>query len=98
MRFVLPYCDTPSANPKLVIDFAVDGWFLLQELQRLQKLMQLPSIPEALKEKFGKFDENLNPTHDHEGKELDSKVCCAREALHHLLAYLPQQQTGPLLL
>lgn len=47
---------------------------VLQELQRLQKLMQLPSIPEALKEKFGRFDENLNPTHDHEGKELDSKV------------------------
>ena len=46
----------------------------MQELQRLQKLIQLPSIPEALKEKFSKFDDQLNPTHDQEGKELDSKV------------------------
>lgn len=61
---------------------------VLQELQRLQKLMQLPSIPEALKEKFGKFDENLNPTHDHEGKELDSKVSSARVALHFLILFV----------
>lgn len=47
---------------------------ITQELQRLQKLIQLPSIPEALKEKFSKFDDQLNPTHDQEGKELDSKV------------------------
>ena len=51
---------------------------LLQELSRLQKLVQLPSIQEALKEKFSKFDADLNPTHDQEGKELDTKVCLPR--------------------
>lgn len=44
------------------------------ELSRLQKLVQLPSIQEALKDRFSKFDADLNPTHDHEGKELDTKA------------------------
>ncbi len=46
----------------------------LQELARLQKLVQLPSIQEAVKDKFSKFDAGLNPTHDHEGNQLDTKV------------------------
>jgi len=46
----------------------------LQELARLQKLVQLPSIQEAVKDKFSKFDADLNPTHDHEGNQLDTKV------------------------
>ena len=47
---------------------------LLQELTRLQKLVQMPPIPEALKGKFSRFDADLNPTHDQDGNELDSKV------------------------
>lgn len=47
-----------------------------QELTRLQKLVQLPSIQEALKDKFSRFDADLNPTHDHQGNELESKVIC----------------------
>ena len=56
-----------------------DGVQLPQELIRLQKLVQLPAIQEALKEKFSRFDADLNPTHDHDGRELDAKVtaaCC----------------------
>ncbi|DBB16222.1 TPA: hypothetical protein ACH3X3_014548 [Trebouxia sp. C0006] len=44
------------------------------ELARLQKLVQLPSIQEAVKDKFSKFDAGLNPTHDHEGNQLDTKA------------------------
>lgn len=47
---------------------------LLQDLTRLQKLVQLPPIQEALKDKFSRFDEELNPTHDHQGNELEPKV------------------------
>lgn len=52
-----------------------EGMFcVLQELARLQKLVQLPLIQEAVKDKFSKFDADLNPTHDHEGNQLDTKV------------------------
>ncbi|DBA81679.1 TPA: hypothetical protein ACH3X1_007426 [Trebouxia sp. C0004] len=44
------------------------------ELVRLQKLVQLPSIQEATKDKFSKFDADLNPTHDREGNQLDTKA------------------------
>ena len=46
----------------------------MQELTRLQKLVQLPPIQEALKDKFSRFDDELNPTHDHQGNELEPKV------------------------
>ena len=46
----------------------------MQELTRLQKLVQLLPIQEALKDKFSRFDDELNPTHDHQGNELEPKV------------------------
>lgn len=46
----------------------------MQDLTRLQKLVQLPPIQEALKDKFSRFDEELNPTHDQQGNELEPKV------------------------
>ena len=72
----------------------------VQELSRLQKLVQLPPIPEALKSKFSKFDADLNPTHDQDGNELDSKVsnahltsghdlgCCSHITSRSHMAYL----------
>ncbi|KAL3152254.1 hypothetical protein ABBQ32_001333 [Trebouxia sp. C0010 RCD-2024] len=44
------------------------------ELTRLQKLVQLPPIAEALKDKYSRFDDDLNPTHDHQGNELEPKA------------------------
>ena len=37
-------------------------------------MVQMPPIPEALQGKFSRFDADLNPTHDQDGNELDSKV------------------------
>ena len=65
----------------------------LQELTRLQKLKQLPSIQEALKDKFSRFDGDLNPTHDQQGQELEPKVG-AHASLHPwLLSKLLQLAT-----
>lgn len=58
---------------------------LLQELTRLQKLVQLPPIAEALKDKFSRFDDDLNPTHDTQGNELDPKVSSHWQLTSHLL-------------
>ena len=46
----------------------------MQELERLEAAAALPPIPEALKDKFSKFDEQMQPTHDASGTELDAKV------------------------
>lgn len=58
----------------MLVQFFHDLLPCLQELTRLQKLKQLPSIQEALKDKFSRFDGDLNPTHDQEGNELEPKV------------------------
>lgn len=74
------HASTTRAFEKQPVRSSIEGWcLLLQELIRLQKLVQLPAIQEALKEKFSRFDADLNPTHDHDGRELDAKVtaaCC----------------------
>ena len=46
----------------------------MQELERLEAAAALPPIPEALKDKFSKFNGQMQPTHDANGAELDAKV------------------------
>jgi len=66
---------TEKIQPAYMRPICAEGMYcVLQELARLQKLVQLPSIQEAVKDKFSKFDADLNPTHDHEGNQLDTKV------------------------
>lgn len=65
-------------------DVAAHVMDLLQELTRLQKLVQLPPIAEALKDKYSRFDDDLNPTHDHQGNELEPKVSLHWQLTSHL--------------
>ena len=46
----------------------------MQELERLEAAAALPPISEALKDRFSKFNEQMQPTHDVDGAELDAKV------------------------
>jgi len=46
-----------------------------REIDKFEKLMALPSIPEALADKYSKFDEaNGEPTHDAAGGALEGKA------------------------
>lgn len=46
-----------------------------KDLEKLVKLAELPSIPEALKDKYSKFDpETGAPSHDAEGAALEGKA------------------------
>ena len=46
----------------------------MQELERLEAAAALPPISEVLKDRFSKYNEQMQPTHDANGAELDAKV------------------------
>lgn len=45
-----------------------------RDLEKLQKLAELPRVQDALRDRYSRFDDAGDPTHDAEGKALDDKA------------------------
>jgi hypothetical protein len=66
-----------------------------KELDKLQKLAALPSEQEALSDRYSKFDEAGEPTHDKEGQPLEGKVSgctCKVNEDEHIKEYFRVKQ------